>query len=397
MARRAWRDKAIADVDLDRITKAFVNTAPKGHSTPAALAELTLHIEDRECLVLVGPSGSGKSTALRIVAGLETPTTGSVHIGGRNVTRLPPRERRIAMVFQSYALYPHMDVEANLSFGLKLAGEPAAEIKARVAEAAERLDIGHLLHRKPRQLSGGQRQRVALGRAIVRRPDVFLMDEPLSNLDAQLRVQTRVNLEQLHREIQSTVIYVTHDQTEAMTLGDRLVVLKDGRVQQCATPAVLYGKPANTFVARFIGSPSMNMIPLEVAAGDEGGSALVGKGIRVPVDAIRSKRAGLVVGRKILMGIRPEHIRDAAAAERLGVPVVNGRAEVVEHLGSETLVHIRLAGELVTGRFGGSYGAIAESNFPVGIEVSEAHLFDSVTGLNLELEPDLQSAPVAVG
>jgi multiple sugar transport system ATP-binding protein len=299
------------------------------------------------------------------------------------------------MVFQSYALYPHMNVAENLSFGLKLAGQRGQAVDQRVGEVADRLDIGHLLHRKPRQLSGGQRQRVALGRAIVRRPDVFLMDEPLSNLDAQLRVQTRVELEALHRQIKSTVIYVTHDQTEAMTLGDRIVVLKDGRVQQVATPAVLYSKPANTFVARFIGSPSMNILPLEVASGEDGSAALIGEGIRVPVPATRARLAGLTAGQKIKLGIRPEHIRDARAAGRLDLPTVSGRAEVVEHLGSETLVYIRLAGVLVTGRFGGGYDVGPDSNFEVGIELGEAHFFDEESGLNLEVEPAGQ-APAAV-
>jgi multiple sugar transport system ATP-binding protein len=347
--------------------------------------------------VLVGPSGSGKSTALRIVAGLEEPTSGEVFIGGRRVTDLPPRERNIAMVFQSYALYPHMNVGENLSFGLKLAGQRGPGIGTRIAEVAERLDIGHLLHRKPRQLSGGQRQRVALGRAIVRRPDVFLMDEPLSNLDAQLRVQTRVELESLHRQILSTVIYVTHDQTEAMTLGDRIVVLKDGAVQQVAAPSVLYNKPANTFVARFIGSPSMNILPLEVGPGDDGGAALIGEGIRIAVPAARARRAGLSAGRKVQLGIRPEHIRDGRAAGRLDLPTVSGKAEVVEHLGSETLVYIRLAGVLVTGRFGGSFQTEPESTFDVGIDLDEAHLFDGETGLNLEIQPAVNPTAVAAG
>ncbi len=358
---------------------------------------MSLKVADHECLVLVGPSGSGKSTALRIVAGLEEPTSGDVFIGGRRVTSLPPRARNIAMVFQSYALYPHMSVAENLSFGLKLAGQRGPEIDKRVGEVADRLEIGHLLHRKPRQLSGGQRQRVALGRAIVRRPDVFLMDEPLSNLDAQLRVQTRVELESLHRQIKSTVIYVTHDQTEAMTLGDRIVVLKDGRVQQVAAPSGVYGKPANTFVARFIGSPSMNILPLQVAPGDDGGAALVGEGIRIPVPAARARQAGLTAGRTVKLGIRPEHIRDARAAGRLDLPTISGKVEMVEQLGLETLVYIRLAGMLVAARFGGGFAVDADRNFEVGIEMDEAHLFDAESDLNLEVEPAVQPSAVTAG
>ncbi len=336
-------------------------------------------------MVLVGPSGSGKSTALRIVAGLEQASSGDVLIGGRTVTKLQPRERNIAMVFQSYALYPHMDVEDNLSFGLRLAGENRVEITRRVREVAEALDIGKLLRRKPRQLSGGQRQRVALGRAIVRRPDVFLMDEPLSNLDAQLRVQTRVELERLHRQTGSTVIYVTHDQTEAMTLGDRIVVLKDGRVQQVAKPTDIYSAPANVFVARFIGSPSMNMLPLEVTA--EGSQvALAGPNIKLPVPIDRARRARLTPGQRVLLGIRPEHVRDIAATERLDLPRITGRAEVVERLGSETLVYVRVGTTLVTGRFGGSYGAAPETPFTIGIDLQDAHIFDESTGLNVEAE-----------
>jgi multiple sugar transport system ATP-binding protein len=357
---------------------------------------MSVTIEDRECVVLVGPSGSGKSTALRIVAGLEQATSGDVLIGGRTVTRLPPRERNIAMVFQSYALYPHMNVEDNLSFGLRLAGEERGGIARRVREVAESLEIAALLHRKPRELSGGQRQRVALGRAIVRRPDAFLMDEPLSNLDAQLRGQTRVELARLHRRIGSTVVYVTHDQTEAMTLGDRIVVLKDGRVQQVATPADLYASPANVFVARFIGSPSMNVVPLQVVARGEG-VTLGGPGIDVPVPLERARRANLIAGQRVLLGVRPEHIRDAAAADRLGLPKLDGRAEVVERLGSETLVYVRIGEALVTGRFGGGYHVAPDSNFSIGIALGDAHLFDEESGANLEERGVVEAPSAPVG
>ncbi|HUZ88541.1 MAG TPA: ABC transporter ATP-binding protein [Candidatus Acidoferrales bacterium] len=363
-----------------------------GQKTPAALEEMSLQVRDHECLVLVGPSGSGKSTALRIIAGLEQPTSGDVYIGERKVTKLLPRQRSIAMVFQSYALYPHMDVEGNLSFGLRLAGENRAEIAKRVREVSERLDIARLLKRKPRQLSGGQRQRVALGRAIVRRPDVFLMDEPLSNLDAQLRVQTRVELERLHRQINSTVIYVTHDQTEAMTLGDRIVVLRDGQVQQVATPVELYSAPTNAFVAKFIGSPSMNMIPAEVSGeGDQ--LILIGEGVRLPIT--KAGRWDLTRGQKVLIGVRPEHVRDGAASARLALPQITCRAEVVEHLGAETLVHVRIGKVLVTGRFGGRYEVRSDSDFVIGIEEESINLFDEESGSNLSRELAAGAEPSA--
>src|SRR5438477_1136753 len=290
----------MAGVTFDRVGKKYGDVE--------ALSDLTIHITDQEFLVLVGPSGCGKSTALRLIAGLEELSAGDVYIGDRRVNDLPPKDRDIAMVFQSYALYPHMSVYDNMAFGLKLRGRPRTEIDRRVKEAAALLGIQELLARKPKQLSGGQRQRVALGRAIVREPQVFLMDEPLSNLDAKLRVETRAGLLKLHQRLQTTTVYVTHDQTEAMTMGHRIAVLKDGVLQQLDTPQTLYDKPANLFVAGFIGSPAMNFFPGQlVTEGQDLWVQTSGLKLKLP-DAMRT-RLSSQTGREIVFGVRPEHIR----------------------------------------------------------------------------------------
>src|SRR6059036_2334291 len=273
-----------------------------------AVKDVNLHIQDKEFMVLVGPSGCGKSTTLRMVAGLEEITAGEIQIGNRVVNDLPPKDRDIAMVFQNYALYPHMTVYDNMAFGLKMRKFPKPEIAKRVQEAAEILGIQELLKRKPRQLSGGQRQRVAVGRAIVRHPQVFLFDEPLSNLDAKLRVQMRVELKRLHDRLETTAIYVTHDQVEAMTLGDRVVVMKDGWIQQVGEPLELYRRPANRFVASFIGSPSMNFITVNVTAEDDHFSLTCqGWHFRLPTRLFPN--LGPRVGRSVCVGMRPQHIR----------------------------------------------------------------------------------------
>ncbi|MFY9837963.1 MAG: sn-glycerol-3-phosphate ABC transporter ATP-binding protein UgpC, partial [Xanthobacteraceae bacterium] len=269
-----------------------------------AVIGVNLEIRDREFVVLVGPSGCGKTTTLRMVAGLESITSGEVLIGDKIVNELPPMDRDIAMVFQNYALYPHMSVYDNMAFGLKMRRFARAEIDRRVHEAADILGIANLLNRKPRQLSGGQRQRVALGRAIVRHPQVFLFDEPLSNLDAKLRVQMRVELKKIHDRVGTTAIYVTHDQVEAMTLGDRVVVMKDGMVQQVGEPLDLYNKPANRFVAGFIGSPGMNFAAVNLAEQD-GVLFAVGDGIRLKLPPERAKRLSSHVGQRVTLGIRP--------------------------------------------------------------------------------------------
>ena len=291
-----------------------------------AVNDLNIDIEDGELLVLVGPSGSGKSTALRMLAGLEPCDQGSVHIGGRDVTLVPPRDRDIAMVFQNYALYPQMTVAANMGFALKQDGVPADQRRQRVEEAARILDLTEFLDRKPKNLSGGQRQRVAMGRAIVREPSVFLMDEPLSNLDAKLRVQTRIELADLQARLGVTTVYVTHDQVEAMTLGDRVAVLHFGVLQQCAPPKTLYDAPSNTFVAGFIGSPAMNLVETTVVDG-----RIVVGGLEVPVPAELKK--GLSSGDTVTVGFRPEHLR-------LADDGIKGEVFVVEELGSESYLRV---------------------------------------------------------
>src|SRR6476620_1014553 len=303
-----------------------------------AVIDVNLQIRDKEFVVFVGPSGCGKTTTLRMIAGLEVISSGNISIDGQVVNDLAPMDRDIAMVFQNYALYPHMSVFDNMAFGLKMRKFAKAEIRTRVNEAADILGIGEYLKRKPRQLSGGQRQRVALGRAIVRHPQVFLFDEPLSNLDAKLRVQMRVELKKLHQRLGTTAIYVTHDQVEAMTLGDRVVVMRDGWVQQVGDPMTLYNEPANRFVAGFIGSPAMNFADVRIA-GENGGLWAEGEGIRLKVPAHMSNRLGGHAGKAVTLGIRPEDMRIARESDpaelNLGAVV-----EVVERLGSEILLDV---------------------------------------------------------
>ncbi len=328
----------MAAVTMEKLTKVYPNGV-------VGVADMDLTIEDGEFLVLVGPSGCGKSTALRMVAGLETITSGELRIGDRVVNDLPPKERDIAMVFQNYALYPHMTVEQNIGFALKLAKLPKAEIQERVREAARTLQLEDWMHRRPAQLSGGQRQRVAMGRAIVREPSVFLMDEPLSNLDAKLRVQMRAEIAKLQRDLKTTTIYVTHDQVEAMTMGDRVAVMRDGRLHQVAAPEVLYGEPANLFVAAFIGSPSMNLLEATVVVDGAGGVTmdLGEQSLAVPASVLADRPALRdYEGRTVIVGIRPEHFDDASQAG--GRPtdgaVLRGEVELREALGSELLLHV---------------------------------------------------------
>jgi multiple sugar transport system ATP-binding protein len=322
----------MAEVIYDHVTKRF--------DSVVAVNDLTLEVEDGEFLVLVGPSGCGKTTALRCLAGLEEVTSGEILIGDRVVTHIPPKDRDIAMVFQNYALYPHMTVYDNMAFGLKLRKVPKQEIDRRVKEAAEILGIQDLLNRKPRQLSGGQRQRVALGRAIVREPQVFLMDEPLSNLDAKLRVQTRGELIKLQRRLGVTTIYVTHDQVEAMTMGHRIAVLNNGVLQQLDTPENLYDRPANLFVATFIGSPAMNIFPARVTGGD-GSLAVVAGDVRLELLPVHRARLADYVDREVLVGIRPEDFEVVAGGEGIAGQTIRLPVELIEPLGAETLVHLR--------------------------------------------------------
>src|SRR5713101_3739420 len=313
-----------------------------------AVKDVNLTIRDKEFMVFVGPSGCGKTTTLRMVAGLEEITAGEISIGDRVVNDLPPKDRDIAMVFQNYALYPHMSVYDNMAFGLKMRKFPKPEIAKRVQEAAEILGIQELLKRKPRQLSGGQRQRVAVGRAIVRHPQVFLFDEPLSNLDAKLRVQMRVELKRLHERLETTAIYVTHDQVEAMTLGDRVVVMKDGWIQQVGEPLELYGKPANRFVAGFIGSPSMNFIP---AATTETNGALYAEanGIRIKIPAARAANLKALKGQMVTLGVRPEDLRVGSTSDSSDLSF-EAVVEVVEPLGAEILLDTKAANQQIVAR-----------------------------------------------
>src|SRR5467141_620835 len=304
-----------------------------------AVKDVNLTIRDTEFMVFGGPSGCGKTTTLRMVAGLEEITSGEISIGDRVVNDLPPKDRDIAMVFQNYALYPHMTVYDNMAFGLKMRKFPKAEIAKRVGDAAEILGIQELLKRKPRQLSGGQRQRVAVGRAIVRHPQVFLFDEPLSNLDAKLRVQMRVELKRLHERLETTAIYVTHDQVEAMTLGDRVVVMKDGWIQQVGEPLEIYGKPANRFVAGFIGSPSMNFVDVTVA--DASGALWVEtQGLRVKVPPTHTSRLVPYKGQQVTLGVRPEDLQLASESDPSEY-VFDAVVDVVEPLGSEILLAVK--------------------------------------------------------
>ncbi len=319
----------MAGVTFDRTTRLY-----PGAERPA-VDSLNLDIGDGEFLVLVGPSGCGKSTSLRMLAGLEDVNAGSIRIGERDVTHLPPKDRDIAMVFQNYALYPHMSVADNMGFALKIAGVPRDEIGRRVAEAARLLDLEPFLSRKPKALSGGQRQRVAMGRAIVREPQVFLMDEPLSNLDAKLRVQTRTQIASLQRRLGVTTVYVTHDQVEAMTMGDRVAVLKDGLLQQVDTPLNLYERPANVFVAGFIGSPAMNIETLRFVEG-----AVDVAGVRLPLAPATVAALGAEGADTVVLGFRPESLQLAGPGE--GFPMV---VDVVEELGSDAFAYGRLEGQ----------------------------------------------------
>jgi sn-glycerol 3-phosphate transport system ATP-binding protein len=358
---------SMAGVTYDKATRIYPGT-----EKPAVDA-LDLEIGDGEFLVVVGPSGCGKSTALRMLAGLEDIDSGAIRIGGRDVTHLPPKDRDIAMVFQNYALYPHMSVFENMAYGLKIRGLPKAEIAARVQQAADLLGLGALLQRRPRQLSGGQRQRVAMGRAIVREPKLFLFDEPLSNLDAKLRVQMRAEIKRLQRRLGVTSLYVTHDQVEAMTLGDRLVVMHEGRAEQVATPMEVWSRPANTFVAGFIGAPAMNFLEATLAPGGE--AAVLKAGPRL---AFIDGRRPLPDGTALTIGIRPEHVVAG------GEGAVGLRVDLVEPLGAESLVHGQLpSGEEMTVRLSGS-SPLPGAILPVTLPPLTLHVFEAATGRRVD-------------
>ncbi len=366
----------MASVKLDHIYKIYAGNV-------TAVSDFCLDIEDKEFIVLVGPSGCGKSTTLRMVAGLEEISEGSLYIGDRLVNDVAPKDRDIAMVFQNYALYPHMTVYDNMAFGLKLRRKPKAEIDKLVQEAAKILDIVHLLGRKPKALSGGQRQRVALGRAIVRDPKVFLMDEPLSNLDAKLRVAMRTEITKLHQKLETTFIYVTHDQTEAMTMGSRIVVMKDGFIQQVDTPQNLYDHPCNQFVASFIGSPQMNFF--NVKLGKEGGDVFATFGqnrIRIPGSKIAKFVDEGYVEKEVIMGIRPENIHDEPAfINNSPDSVIDVKVEVVELMGSETYLYLKTTGkdENIIARVDPRSTARIGESIKVALDANRLHFFDKAT------------------
>jgi ABC-type sugar transport system ATPase subunit len=355
----------MAHVSLRHLTKEFEETI--------AVADLDLEVADGEFVVLVGPSGSGKTTALRLIAGLERPSRGSIFIDDRDVTDAPPRDRDIAMVFQNYALYPHMSVFENMAFGLQVRGFDKREIRERVDRAANILGIRDLLNRKPGQLSGGQRQRTALGRSIVRQPKVFLFDEPLSNLDAGLRVEMRTELAQLHRRLNATIIYVTHDQVEAMTMGKRIAVMGEGRLQQCAEPLEVYRRPANLFVARFIGSPAINLFDGELKSG-EGGSIFHGKTFQLPVPCAAPLPAG-----PAMLGVRPEDLRLAD-----GGGTITAAVRLIEPVGSETYLHLATTdGSRIVVRAPADTQVTVDENLAVEIPTAKVHLFRTDTGARI--------------
>jgi multiple sugar transport system ATP-binding protein len=344
----------------------------KDYGDVHVVKDMNIEIGDGEFMVLVGPSGCGKTTALRMVAGLEEITAGTLKIGDRVVNDVAPKDRDIAMVFQSYALYPHMTVYDNLAFGLKLRKVPKAEIERRVKEAAETIQLQNLLQRKPKELSGGQRQRVALGRAIVREPAAFLMDEPLSNLDAKLRVQTRAEIARLHQRLKTTTVYVTHDQVEAMTMGQRIAVMNAGILQQVGSPQVLYDHPANRFVAGFIGSPAMNFVDVEVVDGQ-----LKGPGDwSVPIPP--RGRDSVKLGQKLVAGFRPEHLEiGEPTTERGGF---RARADVVEYLGNEELLHVNAADQDVVAIVDSDHRVRSGDIVNLTLPLDKMHLFDAETG-----------------
>jgi len=349
----------------------------KFYDSVHAVKDVNLQIRDKEFVVFVGPSGCGKTTTLRMIAGLEAISSGDISIDGNVVNQLAPMDRDIAMVFQNYALYPHMSVRDNMAFGLKMRKFDRPEIDKRVREAAEILGIGQLLDRKPRQLSGGQRQRVALGRAIVRHPRVFLFDEPLSNLDAKLRVQMRVELKKLHLRLGTTAIYVTHDQVEAMTLGDRVVVMRDGVVQQVGEPLELYNQPANRFVAGFIGSPAMNFAAVTVT---EANGSLIAEnpGLRIKLPEATAQRLRSHVGREITLGVRPEDLTVAGTADHDG-PCFDAVIEVVEQLGSEILLDMKVGNSVMVASVEPSVPVKVRDKLRFAIRPSRLHVFDTRT------------------
>ncbi|WP_122096544.1 sn-glycerol-3-phosphate import ATP-binding protein UgpC [Rahnella sp. Larv3_ips] len=357
----------MANLKLQAVTKSY-------DGKNQIIQSIDLDVADGEFIVMVGPSGCGKSTLLRMVAGLERTTSGDIYINDQRVTELEPKDRGIAMVFQNYALYPHMTVFDNMAYGLKIRGFGKAQILARVEEAARILELGPLLKRKPRELSGGQRQRVAMGRAIVREPAVFLFDEPLSNLDAKLRVQMRLELQQLHRRLRTTSLYVTHDQVEAMTLAERVIVMNKGIAEQIGTPSEVYRRPASLFVASFIGSPAMNLLPGQLTS--DGTSLVMEDGFELPLPVPRPEWGG----RELTVGVRPEHIQ-LSDDQQKGIPMV---LNTLELLGADNLAHGKLAGSGVVVRLSHEVFPTAGSLLRLDFPAKALHFFDTQTGLRME-------------
>ncbi|HUC71968.1 MAG TPA: sn-glycerol-3-phosphate ABC transporter ATP-binding protein UgpC [Stellaceae bacterium] len=361
----------MAQVALRNIVKMFDKTP--------AVQGIDLDIADREFIVLVGPSGCGKTTTLRMIAGLEEATSGEIYIGDQLVNDVPPKDRDIAMVFQNYALYPHMTVFENMSFGLRLKRFPKPEIRERVEAAARILDITELLDRRPKALSGGQRQRVAMGRAIVRNPKVFLFDEPLSNLDAKLRVQMRTEIKKVHQKVTVTTIYVTHDQIEAMTLADRVVIMNAGRIDQIGTPYEVYHHPQTRFVAGFIGSPTMNLMSCHLIQNGSGMTVRLADWLSFPVPPSREQRYRSRVGSELLFGLRPEHITEARTDLPPGVVPFSARLDVVEPMGMETMVYFVVDGVEVCGRVDPAAAGKVDEVMPLVADLNQMHLIDPRT------------------
>ena len=364
----------MASLSLRNVTKKY----PNGF---VAVKDFNLEIADKEFIIFVGPSGCGKSTTLRMIAGLEDISSGELYIDGKLVNDVEPKDRDIAMVFQNYALYPHMSVYDNMAFGLKLRKTPKDEIDKKVHDAAKILDLEHLLDRKPKALSGGQRQRVAMGRAIVRSPKVFLMDEPLSNLDAKLRGQMRVEISKLHQRLETTIIYVTHDQTEAMTLGTRIVVMKDGVVQQVDSPQNLYDRPCNKFVAGFIGAPQMNMIDAQVAkAGSDITLSFGGHTVALPAAKGKGLEEGGYIGKTVTLGIRPEDLHDEEAfLEAYPKSIFQAEIRVYEMLGSEVLLYFDIDDANFTAKVNPRTTARPGDSIKVAMDLDKVHIFDKET------------------
>jgi multiple sugar transport system ATP-binding protein len=362
----------MAQVSLKNVVKIFQGGV-------IAVNDVSFGVENKEFVVLVGPSGCGKSTTLRLIAGLETASEGDIFIGNRRVNNVPPKDRDIAMVFQNYALYPHMTVYENMAFGLKLKKYPKDEINSRVKEAAGILGLEELMARKPRELSGGQRQRVAVGRSIVRKPMVFLFDEPLSNLDAKLRVQMRMELHRLHIRLQSTMIYVTHDQTEAMTLGDRIVVMKDGLIMQIDTPTNVYNSPINKFVASFIGAPPMNFLEGKIIT-KEGKLYFDEGNFRIKIVEGMFGALENYIGKRVTLGVRSEDIYDKLfVSEAPPENIVTMTCEVVEHLGSEVYIHMNTGKHILVARVAGDANPQINQDMDVVFDMSKIHFFDKTT------------------